>query len=252
MNKHQFPVLVSLALIVVLAPTLLLATNSSDDKSPWKLPVTFSGTLPCADCPGIEVTLTLRADGSYFEHFKYMDRNSQFAESGRWSVEKEGTRLVLRGEKDAVEQWAVVGADELRKLDAEGKEIDSKQNFTLKRVASGAPKLRGKEWQLREMNGHAVDAKELKGPITIEFDEEEDRFSSASGCNRLNGSFKLSGSELNIKPGPMTMMACPEPAMSLEQEFVKMLGTVDGYRIEGAGLTLSSKGKSLAKFATAE
>ncbi len=249
MNRaHQLKAVLFLLVIFLAVP----AFASSQSSAPWKLPATFSGTLPCADCPGIEVTLTLRADGTYYEHFKYVDRNSQYAETGKWAVQNDGKRLVLHGEKNAVEQWTVAGTDELRKLDADGKEIDSKLNFTLKRVPPSGSKLRGTEWRLEEMNGHAVDAKALNQPISIEFDEEEPRFFSSSGCNRLNGGFTLSGSELKIKPGPMTMMACPEPAMTLEQDFVKMLGAVETFKIEGNGLTLSSKGKTVGRFVNGE
>ena len=38
----------------------------------------YKGTLPAADCPGIETTLTLAPDGSYALHLKYIDRDSEF------------------------------------------------------------------------------------------------------------------------------------------------------------------------------
>ena len=42
----------------------------------------YKGTLPAADCPGIETTLTLAPDGSYALHLKYIDRDSEFDEKG--------------------------------------------------------------------------------------------------------------------------------------------------------------------------
>lgn len=48
---------------------------------------TYRGTLPAADCPGIETTLTLKADGSYTLHLVYLERNAAFDETGTYTVE---------------------------------------------------------------------------------------------------------------------------------------------------------------------
>lgn len=46
----------------------------------------YTGTFPAADCPGIEVRLTLRGDGSYEESDKYIDRAASFTETGTYAV----------------------------------------------------------------------------------------------------------------------------------------------------------------------
>ena len=46
----------------------------------------YKGTLPAADCPGIETTLTLAPEGSYALHVKYIDRDSEFDEKGAFTV----------------------------------------------------------------------------------------------------------------------------------------------------------------------
>ena len=48
----------------------------------------YKGTLPAADCPGIETTLTLAPDGSYALHLKYIDRDSEFDEKGAFTVKE--------------------------------------------------------------------------------------------------------------------------------------------------------------------
>src|SRR5690606_23376286 len=52
----------------------------------------FSGTIPCADCPGIDLTITLKGDGSYTSRNVYQERDTSFDSSGTWTVEEAGKR----------------------------------------------------------------------------------------------------------------------------------------------------------------
>ncbi len=54
---------------------------------------TYTGTLPAADCPGIAITLTLLADGSYTLRSEYLERDLTYNEQGRFAIE--GERLTL-------------------------------------------------------------------------------------------------------------------------------------------------------------
>lgn len=47
---------------------------------------TYSGVLPAADCPGIEVRLTLGDDGRYTLDEQYIDRDTRFHTAGRYTV----------------------------------------------------------------------------------------------------------------------------------------------------------------------
>ncbi|GAA3919961.1 copper resistance protein NlpE [Luteimonas lutimaris] len=100
----------------------------------------FSGTIPCADCPGIDSTLTLDADGSYTTHDVYQERDASFDSSGTWTVEEAGKRIRLdpnsKDEQDRLLE--VVSNDELRMLDADGNAIESGLNYTLTRTAAAA------------------------------------------------------------------------------------------------------------------
>jgi heat shock protein HslJ len=48
----------------------------------------------------------------------------------------------------------------------------------------------------------------------------------STGCNRYNAGVSLTGEGLTIMPGPMTMMACDDPAGAVEQGFMAALATV--------------------------
>jgi len=102
-------------------------------------PATFTGDLPCADCVGIRFTLTLRPDGIFLSRTRYRGNRQPFYGLGRWSLQNDDARLVLRGGKEAPQQFAVKDADTIRQLDTEGHEIVSKLNYDLKRAATVDP-----------------------------------------------------------------------------------------------------------------
>ena len=113
-----------------------------------KLPATFIGELPCADCPGIRYQLDLFPDQTFFSRMIYEERNTSFDELGKWEISKDGKTLNLLSSEGPREQWAIHGANTLHKLDANGHEIESKLNFDLHRSDKFAPiepklKLRG-------------------------------------------------------------------------------------------------------------
>lgn len=72
----------------------------------------------------------------------------------------------------------------------------------------------------------------------------------SGGCNRYGAAYTIDGESLTIMPGPMTMMACPEPQMSVEQQFMAALGATTSYQIAGDQLELlDADGQPMATFA---
>lgn len=83
---------------------------------------TYAGTLPAADCPGIAVELTLRGDGSYKRRADYLERDTTFEESGRYTIE--GELLTLRPDAGEPEGRYRIEAGRLRMLDTAGRAIE--------------------------------------------------------------------------------------------------------------------------------
>jgi uncharacterized lipoprotein NlpE involved in copper resistance len=105
-------------------------------QAPATITGTFSGSLPCADCAGIDSTLVLTADGKYHLTDAYQDKDhSSFISEGNYSLESGGKTLHLRpSNKDEYDAYyAVLSPTQLRMLDREGKAIESKLNYTLTR-----------------------------------------------------------------------------------------------------------------------
>lgn len=63
-------------------------------------PDVYTGMFPCDNCPGIESTLWLRSDETFFWQQRYLDTSGEPATTahnfGRWEIVPEGV-LVLRG-----------------------------------------------------------------------------------------------------------------------------------------------------------
>ena len=116
-------------------------TRGQDNDSAGRLvlPATYKGTIPCADCPGIATTLTLRADSIFVLRSAYLDRDGNpRVDLGRWSVDSTH-RLVLRGGTAAPRLFDIVDAGTVRQLDTQGEPIASTSNYDLVRAAQVDP-----------------------------------------------------------------------------------------------------------------
>lgn len=97
---------------------------------------TYGGTLPCADCPGIDTTIAFTPEGGYTLSEAYQDADkSSFLSKGTWSLRGDGKAVLLDPEdKDEYDRsFSIVSPTELRALDQQGKPIDSTLDYSLKR-----------------------------------------------------------------------------------------------------------------------
>jgi len=96
----------------------------------------YAGTLPCADCPGIETSIAFTPEGAYTINETYKDRDGgSVTGNGTWTLREDGRTLLLDPEaKDGRDRWyQIVSANELRALDPDGKPIDSQLDYSLRR-----------------------------------------------------------------------------------------------------------------------
>ena len=97
---------------------------------------TYTGTLPCADCVGIETWLTLNLDKTFLIKTKYLGKNDSFQEkSGIFTWNKAGSIVILQGISNAPNQYSV-GENILFQLDMSGKRITGNlaDKYQLKKV----------------------------------------------------------------------------------------------------------------------
>jgi len=121
------------------------------------LPATFTGTLPCADCPGIDYHVDLFDDETFHLRTVYRGRDDgTFSDIGRWAWSSNREVLTLRGGREAPMRFETAGETGIRLLDREGGAIESDLNYTLTRADSFEaiePELR-----MRGMYSYMADA----------------------------------------------------------------------------------------------
>ena len=100
-----------------------------------RLPASFSGDLPCADCPGMRYRLNLFADQSFFLSTVYAGRDSPAVyDIGSWHLAGDRRTMSLHGEHERPLMFRLIDPNTLRKLDLDGRDIESAHNYSLTRM----------------------------------------------------------------------------------------------------------------------
>jgi len=99
-----------------------------------RLPASFRGTLPCADCEGIRHHLDLWPDQYYHLSREWLGREDGTArrdEIGRWHADPGRGAIVLQGASEMPLFWQVMAPDRLRQMDMAGNPIESDLPYEL-------------------------------------------------------------------------------------------------------------------------
>lgn len=84
---------------------------------------TYKGVLPCADCEGIETTITLNKDETYTKQTKYLGKSAKVEEElGDFTWLEDGNRMSLEG-IDTPPVLYFVAENKLIQLDKDGNQI---------------------------------------------------------------------------------------------------------------------------------
>ncbi len=196
----------------------------------------YKGVLPCADCEGIETSLTLKMDNSYQLSTTYLGKDATpFKQQGSFQWDAKGSVIRLLNQKDGPALYKVV-ENQLIQLDMEGQLItgDLADNYKLNKQASVAElKLTGVRWRLTELMGQAVTATEPDMTPYLQFGEDG-RVSGFAGCNQFTGAYEAEGLRLSFKPMATTQKACLNA--SVEAQFIATIQGIDNYSLNESGL----------------
>ena len=101
-------------------------------------------------------------------------------------------------------------------------------------------------WMLSELNGQAPLPDTA---ITAEF-SEDGKVSGSSGCNSYTTTYSVSGKKIAFgEQVASTMMACPDPLMAQERDYVEALSSAATFEIADDTLTLyDADGNPVARF----
>lgn len=107
---------------VISNPEVVPDMHTSQISIDW--PGIYKGTLPCADCEGIETTIVLNDNHTYMISRTYLkgEDSSTFEESGNFKWNKEGSAVTLESESGEDSQYKV-GENRLYALDSDGNEV---------------------------------------------------------------------------------------------------------------------------------
>ncbi|MGY0503903.1 copper resistance protein NlpE [Luteimonas sp. e5] len=95
---------------------------------------TYSATLPCASCPGIDTTLTLEADGRYRLREVYQGQDGAPVETvGKWEIDDGKLELDPDADDETDREFAIDSVDALTLLGQDDRRAESGLDYTLKR-----------------------------------------------------------------------------------------------------------------------
>jgi len=107
--------------------------------------------------------------------------------------------------------------------------------------------LENATWLLTTLPGQSLPAAQDRNAVTVSFDAG--RVHGFSGCNQFVGSYTLEGERLVLGMLGGTMMACPEPAMSVESRFLKAFSGTLNVAVAANSMTLKpANGGEALKF----
>lgn len=172
----------------------------------------YVGVIPCADCPGIDMRLTLNDDLSYQLQTRYQDRSEQvFEQRGVFVWQSDGMRIrLLDGINDGLQFW--VGENQLWQLDRQGQKIEGvlADHYRLFKQTDNPDllaRLATVHWRIHAWGERFVDAP-MVGPW-LGFDAESGRVYGHTSCNRFSGNLWLrADGQVAIDEVAVTRMAC--------------------------------------------
>jgi len=119
--KLTLILLISAMLSVLLLSALISACASTSAKDTLDWAGRYTGTIPAADCPGINVDIILNTDYTYTLIYDYIDRDDSFKKNGAFKFDKTGSIIILSDNSSL--GYYKPGKDHLLQLDTEGKKI---------------------------------------------------------------------------------------------------------------------------------
>lgn len=82
---------------------------------------TYYGTLPCADCPGIDYELQLNQDGTFREQMVYQERSVEpHVTTGKYKLSKNGVLKLQETTKGGEQSMYAIEGESLRRLNRDG------------------------------------------------------------------------------------------------------------------------------------
>jgi len=236
---------------------LFMACKSSGDKSiatgdntrtsiDWA--GVYVGTLPCADCMGIDYKLTLNSDDTYSLTRVYLkDTETMITTDGPFTWDKNGNKITLKAIDKDDDFIFKVGENRIWALDTKGNEITGElaENYILDKIDAS---FIGKHLRLVELMGESITENDVAKEAYLILEGNE-RMGGNLGCNSFGGVYSLKKHNLiSFSEVFSTMMFCSDK-MDVENKFKEVLEMADNYNYDGKYFILNrARMAPLARF----
>lgn len=210
----------------------------------------YYGVLPCADCEGIETTLSLTNDQSYVLVSKYLSVKEPHIDTLKGKFTWSGNNIQLDGIKSGERSSMFkIEENQVKYLNMEGNEVegDISPFYILKKM--GNSMVEDKRWKLVELNGQPIEGAAETHYLYLHSDSRQAE--TKVDCNSISLNYRIVNElVISFEQGMSTLMACPD---NLEDEYLKVLSMVDNLSTDGKRLTLNkARMAPLAVFELAE
>jgi heat shock protein HslJ len=223
---------------------------------------TYYGVVPCRDCFGIGVEITLNTDLSYTMRRTYLEDSAAIKnppapifDSGTFVWNKSGTEISLNNIQKKVDfHHFIVKEDKLILLNI-GNKMNPDANihdYTLFKVEVDTSKLFDKQWDLVEIMGKPVSFSGIHGNRAFIYFKPDGNVYGNLGCNAFYGTYTLQdGGRIHFFNLTNTLKVCHD--MQIEEVFKQILIVADNYLMNDNELVLNrARVSPLAKFETEE
>ncbi|MFV0572202.1 MAG: copper resistance protein NlpE N-terminal domain-containing protein [Xanthomarina gelatinilytica] len=228
---------------------MVIDSPTSESSLDWE--GTYKGTLPCADCEGIERTITIKKDQTFIAKDNYLGKkDGVFDSRGYIKWLDHGQKIQLSDNNGTM---YFVGKNTLTQLDRSGNKVTGElaDFYVLKKQNNSNDNeiaFTGTKWKLVKLMGKDI----TNSTAFISFATEENRVFGHAGCNTFNGTYTIeNNTQLKLSKIATTMKACPD--MTLEDQFKEVLNKADNFSLNGNTMTLNkAKMAPLAVFEAVE
>lgn len=225
-------------------------SDNSENSLNWN--GVYRGTLPCADCEGIQTVIILNKDLTYQITRKYLGKDVDvFNTNGTFKWNEDGSKISLQNFGHSIETSQYqVGENVLIKLDINDKKIEGalSEMYLLKKEEFDK-NIAEKYWKLIELRDEIIPVNENpKREAHFVLKTENNSLVGNGGCNWFHGSFELSdANRIKFSKMAATKMACM--GIEYESEFLNVFNITDNYTFIGDTLLLNDANRTtLAKF----
>ncbi|MDR2887086.1 MAG: META domain-containing protein [Bacteroidales bacterium] len=206
------------------------STSSGYDATLQEMAGIYTGTLPCVDCPGIQVRINLNSNLTYTLQTRYEGTEETITEPGKYEWDAVGR--IIKFDNELLGNCLPEGNTIYKLTDGKKNTGSNAENYKLAKVDR---LLVEKYWKLLELYGNPVTSPR---EAHIIFHIDGSRFNGNAGCNTISGSYQArDNGRIAFSQTVSTQMMCL--SMETENRFKEVIGRADSYSIQGDTLTLN-------------